>query len=248
MANLGIAPHVIEAVLDHVSGHKHGVAGVYNLAAYEREIQQAQAAGIDGFALNVGGWLNQTYYIVYSAQIFEAAVRLNSGFKLMFSADMCCGNGLNDVEDMVRRFANDPRYSQVYFKFNGKVVLTTFSGDNMGTSFWQQVRSDLATGSNPSTTSEPNALAEVSGVDTARSRPNYLDYLIPSVRQRRANTSDEQLPVVDGLLGYRLPDDADYRTPWERGDDGAIAEYELAMIRRSAANMRALGLFVNQGD
>jgi 3-oxoisoapionate decarboxylase len=46
----------------------------------------------------------------------------------------------------------------------------------------------------------------------------------------------------------RLPDDADVRTPWERGDDGAIAEYELAMIRRSAANMRALGLFVNQGD
>jgi glucan endo-1,3-alpha-glucosidase len=133
------------------------------IAAYEKEIQQAQAAGIDGFALNVGGWLNQNYYIIYSAQIFEAAVRLNSGFKLMFSADMCCGNGLGDVEDMVRRFANDPRYSQVYFKFNGEFVLTTFSGDNMGTSFWQQVRSDLATGGNPSTTSEPNALAEVSG-------------------------------------------------------------------------------------
>ena len=26
------------------------------IAACEREIQQAQAAGIDGFALNVGGW------------------------------------------------------------------------------------------------------------------------------------------------------------------------------------------------
>jgi glucan endo-1,3-alpha-glucosidase len=43
------------------------------IAAYEKEIQQAQSAGIDGFALNVGGWLNQTYYIRYSAQIFEAA-------------------------------------------------------------------------------------------------------------------------------------------------------------------------------
>ncbi len=40
----------------------------------------------------------------------------------------------------------------------------------------------------------------------------------------------------------RLPDDADYRTPWEKGDDGALESYELAMIRRSAANMRALGL------
>lgn len=47
-----------------------------------------------------------------------------------------------------------------------------------------------------------------SGVDTARSRPNYLDYLIPSVRQRRVNPAEAPLPVVDGLLGYRLPDDS----------------------------------------
>jgi cytochrome P450 len=47
-----------------------------------------------------------------------------------------------------------------------------------------------------------------SGVDTAQSRPNYLDYLIPSVKRRRANASDDGLPVVDGLLGYRLPDDS----------------------------------------
>ena len=47
-----------------------------------------------------------------------------------------------------------------------------------------------------------------SGVDTAQSRPSYLDYLIPSVKRRRANASDSDLPVVDGLLGYRLPDDS----------------------------------------
>jgi sugar phosphate isomerase/epimerase len=39
-----------------------------------------------------------------------------------------------------------------------------------------------------------------------------------------------------------LPDDADWRTPWERGEDGALVDYEMDMIRRSAANMRALGL------
>ncbi|TIU05159.1 MAG: sugar phosphate isomerase/epimerase, partial [Mesorhizobium sp.] len=38
----------------------------------------------------------------------------------------------------------------------------------------------------------------------------------------------------------RLADDADYRTPWERGDDGALVSYELDMIRRSAANMKKL--------
>ena len=40
----------------------------------------------------------------------------------------------------------------------------------------------------------------------------------------------------------RLPDGADYRTPWERGDDAALPEFELAQVRRSARNLRALGL------
>jgi integrase len=34
---LGIAPHIVEAVLNHVSGHKAGVAGIYNLAEYRAE-------------------------------------------------------------------------------------------------------------------------------------------------------------------------------------------------------------------
>jgi integrase len=41
MAELGVAPHVIEAVLNHVSGHKAGIAGVYNLATYENEKRAA---------------------------------------------------------------------------------------------------------------------------------------------------------------------------------------------------------------
>jgi integrase len=34
MAELGIDPHIIESVLNHVSGHKGGVAGHYNFARY----------------------------------------------------------------------------------------------------------------------------------------------------------------------------------------------------------------------
>jgi integrase len=37
MADLGVQPHIVEAVLNHVSGHKAGVAGVYNRAAYAGE-------------------------------------------------------------------------------------------------------------------------------------------------------------------------------------------------------------------
>jgi integrase len=39
--DLGVQPHVIEAILNHVSGHKAGIAGVYNLATYAAEKAQA---------------------------------------------------------------------------------------------------------------------------------------------------------------------------------------------------------------
>jgi integrase len=41
---LGVLPHVIEAVLNHVSGHKAGVAGIYNKATYRAEKRQALKA------------------------------------------------------------------------------------------------------------------------------------------------------------------------------------------------------------
>jgi integrase len=41
MADLGVQPHVIEAILNHVSGHKAGVAGVYNRSTYAAEKRAA---------------------------------------------------------------------------------------------------------------------------------------------------------------------------------------------------------------
>jgi integrase len=41
MAELGVLPHIIEAVLNHVSGHKSGVAGIYNRARYADEMRKA---------------------------------------------------------------------------------------------------------------------------------------------------------------------------------------------------------------
>jgi integrase len=41
MAELGIQPHIIESVLNHVSGFRAGVAGTYNRFLYEAEKRQA---------------------------------------------------------------------------------------------------------------------------------------------------------------------------------------------------------------
>jgi integrase len=41
LGELGVQPHYIEAVLNHVSGHKSGVAGTYNRARYADEMRSA---------------------------------------------------------------------------------------------------------------------------------------------------------------------------------------------------------------
>lgn len=41
MHDLGVLPHVVEAVLNHVSGHRAGVAGIYNRALYAAEKRNA---------------------------------------------------------------------------------------------------------------------------------------------------------------------------------------------------------------
>ena len=47
MAEIGVAPHIIEAILNHRGGHKAGVAGIYNRATYEIEIKRALAIWAD---------------------------------------------------------------------------------------------------------------------------------------------------------------------------------------------------------
>ncbi|HEX4155879.1 MAG TPA: endo-1,3-alpha-glucanase family glycosylhydrolase [Acidobacteriaceae bacterium] len=179
------------------------------IAAYEREILQARSLGIDGFALNAGGWLRQPYYVRYAAQMFEAAARLNDGFKLMFSADFCCGNTAADVEDMMRRFANNPRYSKIYFRYQGEFVLTTFAGDQQAPEFWRQIRTDLLTGSNPSTSTFTNALSAVSGLPSNAPLPIFF---VPAffwggelpTRSTIEQNVNQWKSIIDGLFYWGI--------------------------------------------
>jgi integrase len=47
MADLGVAPHIIEQILNHQSGYKRGPAGTYNRSIYEREVRAALALWSD---------------------------------------------------------------------------------------------------------------------------------------------------------------------------------------------------------
>jgi integrase len=53
MCNIGIQPHIVEQILNHRSGHKGGVAGIYNKATYQREV-----------AVALGQWADHVHSIV----------------------------------------------------------------------------------------------------------------------------------------------------------------------------------------
>ncbi|HTA99822.1 MAG TPA: tyrosine-type recombinase/integrase [Bradyrhizobium sp.] len=55
MAGIGVAPHIVEACLNHVSGAKAGVAGTYNRAAYEPEKRAALKRWADHVTGTVSG-------------------------------------------------------------------------------------------------------------------------------------------------------------------------------------------------
>jgi cytochrome P450 len=109
------------------------------------------------------------------------------------------------LEGRIRALANErldllvPRGSFDLTQEYGGIVAASMVCDLLGlpTDLAPQVLGAVNAGS----LAEPGV-----GVDTAEARPNYLEFLIPVVERRRADQSGKALPVVDGLLGYRLPD------------------------------------------
>jgi hypothetical protein len=62
---LGVQPHVVEALLNHISGHKAGVAGVYNRSSYAVEKRAAlELWGEHVLALVSNGKLSDGQHVV----------------------------------------------------------------------------------------------------------------------------------------------------------------------------------------
>lgn len=87
------------------------------------EIRQAWSAGVDGFALNCGGWSSEPYYRAIATRIFEAAASLPHPFKLFFSSD---GLTPEETASMVSEFYEHPNM----LRYQGRPVLSSYSGDD----------------------------------------------------------------------------------------------------------------------
>jgi integrase len=55
LGDLKVLPHVIETILNHTSGHKAGVAGVYNRSAYTQQMKSALAVWAEHVAAITSG-------------------------------------------------------------------------------------------------------------------------------------------------------------------------------------------------
>lgn len=112
---------------------------------------------------------------------------------------------VTDLEGRIRALANErldlllPRGSFDLTQDYGGVVVAAIVCELLG------IPTDLA----PQVLAAVNAgsLAQPGvGVDTGQARPNYFEFLLPAVARRRADQSGPPVDVVDGLLGYHLPD------------------------------------------
>src|SRR5262249_6870121 len=61
--DLAIPPHIVEAVLNHISGHRAGVAGVYNKATYAKEKATALTRWAEHLSAIVGGERSKVFAI-----------------------------------------------------------------------------------------------------------------------------------------------------------------------------------------
>ncbi|MCC7494788.1 MAG: hypothetical protein IT204_20705 [Fimbriimonadaceae bacterium] len=126
VAVLAVAPGPPKMVFAHYMVACPTAGGGATVADYQAEIRAAQSRGIDGFALNCGGWTaREPHYKQRTLRIYEAAQALGSDFKLFLSADYCCGLTLAETRDMIDTFAGHPNQ----FRVNGRPLLSTFAGE-----------------------------------------------------------------------------------------------------------------------
>ncbi|KAF8627473.1 hypothetical protein AX17_006285 [Amanita inopinata Kibby_2008] len=118
------APSRKYVVAHHIVGNTYP----YTLDDWADDITLAYAAGIDGFALNIG---RDEWEPARVADAYEAARQSGLGFKLFLSLDMSSlpGNSPDDAQalrSIVRTYVSHPNQLQ----YSSRAVVSTFSGES----------------------------------------------------------------------------------------------------------------------
>jgi glucan endo-1,3-alpha-glucosidase len=89
---------------------------------YKRDMEDARSMGVDGFALNIGGW--DANYQQNVKNLFQAAQELGNCFQLFFSPDQCCGLSNDQILKIINTYINHPNY----FYYNTRPFLSAWTG------------------------------------------------------------------------------------------------------------------------
>jgi len=177
------------------------------------DIRSALELGLDGFAIDAfsGKQANSVFAAFASAADALGA----TNFKLFSSADMSLGFSAAEIVDVIKTNADSPHYLRV----NGKPVLSTFGGTNLGNNWWKS-----------------NVLAPLSAANRAVTFIPYFDRANPN-RDPPDDTNwkatIERFPSIDGLFSFGIPGS----TPFYSRDDNigrhwwSILEAEEALAR-----------------
>jgi cytochrome P450 len=137
------------------------------------------------------------FHANFDAPIYDSVRRCTSGpFR---------PKSVSKLADRIRTLANErldellPRGAFDLTQEYGGIVAASVVCELLGLPV--DLASDVLATVNAGSLAQPG-----SGVEVANARPGYLEYLIPIVQRRRANASDRELPIVDNLMDYRLPD------------------------------------------
>lgn len=155
-------------------------------ADYDSDMQQAAAAGIDAFALNIGV---DSYTEQQLGYAYQSAASNNMNVFISFDFNWYTTSMTSQIGTMIKQFASSP----AQLKVGGKIFVSSFAGDGLDldavASAAGMARSDLFFAPN----FEPNSLGSADGLLNWMAWPNNGNNKAPD---------GTNLTVSDGDTSY----------------------------------------------
>ncbi|MCJ1357376.1 MAG: hypothetical protein MMC33_007372 [Icmadophila ericetorum] len=115
-----------------------GNSAAFQQTDWESDIQAAKAAGLDGFALNIG---NDDYTGQQLSNAFSAAEAIGN-FQMFISFDY--GAYPDWTTAQVQQITNQYGVSSAYFQYWGKPLVSTFEGPDATATDWNAIGSEFS--------------------------------------------------------------------------------------------------------
>ncbi|THH00598.1 hypothetical protein EW026_g1960 [Hermanssonia centrifuga] len=144
----------------------------YSQSDWSNDITTAHAIGIDGFALNIAA---NDYEVDRIADAYAVAEPL--GFQFFYSFDMSSAWSQSDMVSIVAAHA----HSSSTFRYEDAVLVSTYSGESLGDSFWSTFKSTL----------------QAQGI-AIKFAPAFTSYRDPS----QADSLISTFPSIDGFFNW----------------------------------------------